>query len=394
MLLAGLPVWPAGAAAQETDEMFENRVDPTHVFPQVNRTKYGSNMSMLAVVTRDGTTLSEVSENTIVAVFSGDEIRGKDIIYADQDNMAFVTIYGESTETLTFKVYWDGVVYDCGGSATFASDGFIGATDSPYELDISPVSLADNASNSETLTTWNTKTRDVVLTDRTLYKDGSWNTLCLPFSLSAEQIAADTDFAAATVMELDVTEKNGFDTTDGTLYLHFKTATAIEAGVPYLVKWEKAADYASGEAGHDISNPVFGGVTISSTAAQAVESTTTGLETVQMVGTYSPVSVTADDKSILFMGDANTLYYSSIDRQLRSCRAYFSIPYIKNHAGAKVRAFRLNFDGVETTGILEVPRDPDEIKDDAWYTPDGVRLKGKPAWSGIYIHEGKKTFVK
>jgi hypothetical protein len=34
---------------------------------------------------------------------------------------------------------------------------------------------------------------------------------------------------------MDVTEKNGFDATDGTLYLWFKTATAIEAGVPYLV---------------------------------------------------------------------------------------------------------------------------------------------------------------
>ena len=160
------------------------------------------------------------------------------------------------------------------------------------------------------------------------------------------------------------------------------------------MKWEKAADYETGEPGHDISNPVFEGVTINSTAAQAVESTTTGLEKVQMVGTYSPVNATADDKSILFMGDANTLYYSSIDRQIRTCRTYFSIPYIKEHAGAKVRAFRLNFDGVETTGILEVPQDPDEMKDDVWYSLDGVRLSEKPTWSGIYIHEGKKTFVK
>ena len=195
-------------------------------------------------------------------------------------------------------------------------------------------------------------------------------------------------------MTMDVTQKNGFDTEDGTLYLCFKTATAIEAGVPYLVKWEKAADYEGNEASYDISNPVFEGVTISNSTAQTVESETTGLEIVQMVGTYSPVSVIADDKSILFLGDANTLYYSTVDRQIRSCRAYFSVPYINGHAGAKARAFALSFDGEETTGILEVSANSNEVKDDVWYSLDGVRLSGKPTQRGMYINKGKKILVK
>ena len=235
---------------------------------------------------------------------------------------------------------------------------------------------------------------DVTLSDRTLYKDGKWNTLCLPFSLSAAQIAANADFAGATLMTMDVTEKNGFDAEDGTLYLYFKSATEIEAGVPYLVKWEKAADYEGNEANYDISNPVFEGVTVSSTAAQAVESTTAGLESVQMVGCYSPVSVTADDKSILFLGDANTLYYSTTDRQIRSCRAYFSVPYIKGNAGAKARAFALNFDGEDVTGILGVSADSTDVKDGVWYSLDGVRLSGKPTQRGMYINKGKKILVK
>jgi hypothetical protein len=181
---------------------------------------------------------------------------------------------------------------------------------------------------------------------------------------------------------------------DGTLYLWFKKATEIEAGVPYLVKWEKAADYEGNEANYDIGNPVFEGVTISNSTAQTVESETTGLEIVQMVGTYSPVSVIADDKSILFLGDANTLYYSTIDRQIRSCRAYFSVPYIKNNAGAKARAFALSFDEEETTGILEVSANSNEVKDDAWYSLDGVRLSGKPTQRGMYINKGKKILVK
>ena len=231
----------------------------------------------------------------------------------------------------------------------------------------------------------NGKAYDVTLADRTLYKDGSWNTLCLPFSLSVTQIDAHPYFAGATLMTLDVTKKNGFDTTDGTLYLGFKSATAIEAGVPYLVKWTS---------GDNIANPVFQGVTISSTAAQAVESTTEGLETVQMVGKYSPVNVTADDKSILFLGDANTLYYPNTDLQINSCHAYFSVPFIKENAGALARTFALDFDGEEATGILDVSADYNEMRDDAWYSLDGVRLNRKPTQRGMYINKGKKFVIK
>ncbi len=261
-------------------------------------------------------------------------------------------------------------------------------------FDASLAAIVDNSDViSNIITNYDSKA-DVTLSDRTLYKDGNWNTLCLPFSLSAAQIAANANFAGATLMTMDVTEKNGFDVEDGTLYLWFKTATTIEAGVPYLVKWEKAADYEGNEANYDISNPVFEGVTISSTAAQAVESTTAGLESVQMVGCYSPVSVTADDKSILFLGDANTLYYSTTDRQIRSCRAYFSVPYIKGNAGAKARAFALNFDGEDVTGILGVSADSTDVKDGVWYSLDGVRLSGKPTQRGLYINNGKKILVK
>ena len=248
------------------------------------------------------------------------------------------------------------------------------------------ISLADNANNEETLYMYaGKKAHSVTLADRTLFKDGKWNTLCLPFSLSAEQIAANGYFAGATLKTLDADAKNGFDTTDGTLYLSFKDATEIEAGVPYLVKWTS---------GEPITDPVFEGVTVSSTAAQAVESTTAGLESIQMVGCYSPVSVTADDKSILFLGDANTLYYSTIDRQIRSCRAYFSVPYIKNNAGAKARAFALSFDGEDVTGILGVSADSTDVKDGVWYSLDGVRLSGKPTQRGLYINNGKKVVIK
>lgn len=246
--------------------------------------------------------------------------------------------------------------------------------------------LADNADNSADISAANGNTRNVVLSGRTLIKDGKWNTLCLPFNFTAAQIAAHADFAGATLMELDTDGKNGFDATDGTLYLAFKEATAIVAGVPYLVKWDAAGD--------DFTSPVFSGVTIDAKASTTVSDADTGLQEVQMVGCYSPVSVVADDKSILFLGDNNTLYYSTENRNIRSCRAYFSVPYLKQNPGAKTRAFRLNFGGEEVTGILEVSADSKEMTDDAWYSLDGVRLSGKPTQRGIYINNGNKVVIQ
>ena len=253
-------------------------------------------------------------------------------------------------------------------------------------IGIQSLTLNESTSNSTAIQNANGQMSEVTLSGRTLYKDGKWNTLCLPFNFSAEQIAAHKDFAGAKLMELNTNGTNGFDATDGTLYLAFKEATAIKAGVPYLVKWDAA--------GANFTSPVFFGVTINATASTTVSDYDDELAEVQMVGCYSPVSVVADDKSILFMGNNNTLYYSTENRNIRSCRAYFSVPYINQTPGAKARAFVLNFDDEEATGILEVSADSKEKKDDAWYSLAGVRLSGKPTQRGIYINNGNKVVIQ
>ena len=253
-------------------------------------------------------------------------------------------------------------------------------------IGIQSLTLNESTSNSTAIQNANGQMSEVTLSGRTLYKDGKWNTLCLPFNFSAEQIAAHKDFAGAKLMELNTNGTNGFDATNGTLYLAFKEATAITAGVPYLVKWDAA--------GANFTSPVFFGVTINATATTTVSDADTGLQEVQMVGCYSPVSVDANDKSILFLGDNNTLYYSTENRNIRSCRAYFSVPYINQTPGAKARAFVLNFDDEEATGILEISADSKEKKDDAWYSLAGVRLSGKPTQRGMYINKGNKVIIK
>ena len=128
----------------------------------------------------------------------------------------------------------DGYVFvgwytDAGGNTEW--DGIVSQDMTLYAKWKTWDSLADNASNSSALTTWNNQTHDVKLSGRTLYRDGSWNTLCLPFSLSS---LSGTALEGATLKQLNAASSNF---ANGTLTLSFTDASTIEAGKPYLVKW-------------------------------------------------------------------------------------------------------------------------------------------------------------
>lgn len=108
---------------------------------------------------------------------------------------------------------------------------------------ISSLDLADQTDNSSVINNNDGQTLGITLNDRTIYRDGDWNTLCLPFNLGDANAAQGhhfdgTEFEGATVMELDPATSNL--TADGTLTLNFTDAASIEAGKPYIVKWNPA----------------------------------------------------------------------------------------------------------------------------------------------------------
>ena len=116
------------------------------------------------------------------------------------------------------KVYQKGIFYD-----------------GIYYMVPGSISLADDGDNSTTISDAHGYVADVTLDGRTLYSDGAWNTLCLPFNATKTGL-----LAKAVIKELDTEtaydgHKTGFE--DGTLYLNFKDAESIVAGRPYIVKW-------------------------------------------------------------------------------------------------------------------------------------------------------------
>ena len=100
--------------------------------------------------------------------------------------------------------------------------------------------FADNADNTTTITNYSGEDVVATLQGRTLYTDGDWNTLCLPFDINK---FAGTPLEGATVMTLGST-----DFSAGTLTLNFEDATSIEAGKPYIVKWKDGVNVTIGSA--------------------------------------------------------------------------------------------------------------------------------------------------
>ena len=255
-------------------------------------------------------------------------------------------------------------------------------------LNASELYLYDSQDNSSLIATNNGATRDVTLQGRTLYKDGNWNTLCLPFDLSAAQIA-NSDLVGADIRALSTAEFS-----NSTLTLNFTPAapdegavTAITAGTPYIIKW------ASSET--NIENPTFTGVTISNTNNNKVCDLGDG-KSITFKGTYTKLSYTADTPSILFLGGANTLYYPKNSASIGAQRAYFELSgFAASESTNTVRAFALNF-GNETTGIRSIENGKLKIENeaDAWYGLDGRKLNGKPTRKGLYIHNGNKVVIK
>ena len=247
-----------------------------------------------------------------------------------------------------------------------------------------PTTLDEEDDNTDILTKWNGKRANVTL-NRTLYKDGDWNTLCLPFSIDN---ISDTPLEGATLKTL---ESASLDNTTGTLTLNFSdNLTAIEAGTPYIIKWTKANDYVDDDA-HNLVNPVFNGVTIDNTARNK----TCDLgddKSISFVGNFSPVALQANDNTKLYLGSNNNLYYPSVNLPINAFRAYFQMTGIT--AGTVTNA-RIYFDNdtEATTGVKEVIG-VKEVKDNSWYTLEGLKLSGKPTTKGVYINNGRKVVVK
>ena len=229
--------------------------------------------------------------------------------------------------------------------------------------------LADDADNTDAINEWNGGMAEVTLQGRTLYKDGTWNTICLPFDLTLSESVLDG---------ADVRALSSTSLSNGTLSLNFSAqgdVTRLTAGTPYIIRW------ASGE---NLVNPVFERVTISDAG------TTTETDCVDFIGTYAPINFTEDDNTKLFVGADNKLYYPLSGAKVNACRGYFQLKNgLTMSDNSEVKSCVLEF-GDDATAIVSPLGETEEGA--AIFNLAGQKLDKMQ--KGINIVGGRKVVVK
>ena len=238
-------------------------------------------------------------------------------------------------------------------------------------MTVNLVKVGNVTLNESEINTIEAKALANVTLKRTM-KAGVWNTICLPFDVSAEkaQAAFGNDVKIA---ELD---ENSTGTT-----LSFKNVDAIKATIPYLIKPSEVKT----------SNEyVFENVNIDAANVNPYFSTTSNFA---FVGIYNMVDVTTDVKKIgddyyaAFLGANNTIFKANVGGKMKGFRAYFAIQ--KDTAAS---ALRVVIDGTATS-IKNI--DSEVVESNApVYNLQGQRVDGNNLTLGIYVKAGKKFVVK
>ena len=208
---------------------------------------------------------------------------------------------------------------------------------------------------------------------RTLYGDGGWNTLCVPFSLTAAQVKA----AFGNDVEL-----RKLSSIEGTT-LKFVSTDIITAGEPCLIKVAK-----------DGSTYNFEGVaTIAVANNKATFSMVSG--DIQFLGIYSPMDVVTENPAgsstgyYAFLGEGNKFFKAQAETKMKGFRAFFLVP---NNVPSN--ALKAVIDGT-ATGIEDLVIDGVKANGRVYNLNGqyvGNSLNGLQP--GLYIQNGKKIVVK
>lgn len=204
---------------------------------------------------------------------------------------------------------------------------------------------------------------DITL-NRTLVAN-KWNTLCVPFAISEEEIKAN--FGEGTLVEkLDAVNGNT---------VNFADATSIEAGVPYLIK------------------PTVAGTTYTFNGKDVIADApkTEGNADVTFQGIYSPTDIT-NKGTVKAAGvtEGGKVLFVNAGSKTKAFRCFFTI---SDNASITPAMLKVSIKGVETA-INSIVMGNSNATDNAVYNLQGQRVNGNSLAKGIYIKNGKKFAVK
>lgn len=167
------------------------------------------------------------------------------------------------------------------------------------------------------------KEKDFAFVNRTLKKDGTFYTLCLPFDVPDIE---DSPLAGAEVFTFDGGSVSG---SEGNEELHLTltplAGTRLSAGVPYILRWSNT--------GETLATPLYF-ANVENWDDDTDADTDPGNETIKYHGVYPMARIPgyttgAEPHYNFFMGANNTLYWPDDtlypDSKMKGFRAYFYI---------------------------------------------------------------------
>lgn len=213
--------------------------------------------------------------------------------------------------------------------------------------------------------------------ERAFIADGGWYTICLPFSLNANEIS--TLFHGAKFQEFSGVSTNS--TTKGT-ELNFKSVTATEAGKPYLMKPVQ-----------DISTEdmTFEKKVIEVTAPVAVTHKSADGKEFTFTGIFDPTAIIGPQYRILSGANGTELRIPG-SGTMAGFRAYFVMP--TDLTSEQTSTTKVCMGPSEATAISQIRTDAGTHGKvynmyGQFVSKDPTRLA-----PGLYIIDGKKTIIK
>ena len=196
------------------------------------------------------------------------------------------------------------------------------------------------------------------------FNANAWNTLALPFDLSADEVSSVLGSNAKVATYSGTTQNS-----DGTYSLNFENATAITANVPVFV-------YGA----NDVTAKEISGKTIKA----GTPSSTPDGAAFTFQGSYSSSTPVSDGS--FFISSDNNFYKANGSEKMKGLRAVF-VPTTEESASAK--GLKMNISGT-VTGINGVA--VEKAFDEPIYNIAGQKVTKN--YKGLVIKNGKKYVNK
>ncbi|MBP5477339.1 MAG: hypothetical protein J6Y00_06625 [Paludibacteraceae bacterium] len=146
-----------------------------------------------------------------------------------------------------------------------------------------------------------------------------WNPICFPFNLDQEKM--ERIFGINTVVQF---EDATFSEADGLTVVCSYVTGGLQANTPYLVNPEA-----------NLTNMKFENVGVQNFNGGRIDG-----NAVNFVGIVRPTALTANDRTKLFIGTGNKVYYPDQDMTIKDFRGYFEVPASSPVQGRKPGAAR------------------------------------------------------